>query len=997
MDLQVKIDEDNDSSSLTQISPHQDESNSSDHEKTNKITQHACPQKLKTAKANLFEDKENVRPNRSGRKVSCFNKSELQTQENLNAFKAEKYNLECKLRISENKDQKLEAYKNLINFYDNFEMSKTNKVRDLLYQIVKDRDIYEDEKFKNDTRYINFCLRIARDFCNFESSNSMIKFLDVQKIGTNNLDFYCFASQFYEEANDDKRAEKYYNLGLYKFPGHVRLLGNFKKFQKKVEGRGVDLIERGMASSTTSTQSKKSKGLKTNFTYKDNNSQGAKNARSNVKNDVYLDTSDSHETETENQKWQGHIPQKSDQKENQQIASKWTNQNLPKTFGINVPENNINVEVFEDVSVDTFRTENKGKNKRKVDKKLEKVLMKNKTGSSQSVVPSASKQRTTSKDPIYAYPKFKCNSGTEIFSLEELRLINPHQIAKIEERKYEEKLKNYKIKLQEDFEKKLEEERKEKEKLEKDSEKTKISELQKIIQNLQLKVNQKDSKMSEMSNHLKLEQATNYELREHINNLNIRLNDDGLTYEQRLATEREIEYTLLNFKNGNIGNIHEIELDGQTEMRIKDRSLVKNPTISQELAISGILDISVETKTKSADVSDEQPREQTAQETTKVSSGHTYHDGGLAFGNSGKVRTKSISLDISAIENAATLHAIPTPSTLKRNKLLTESEENLDDLLGYDKTNADFTHCGAPNEANNDFSIFQDEEGLEIPEGGDATQTQGTKGFAIFCDETTKIGDKSSRGNSNRRNLNATNTCTLKLNKTGIDNTNGMMTNFSIFKDDEIDQFAEEESAEIPIFADENEIDPKQKSNPRKSLFGQERESQGKSEKDSKSSLKNSSSKSKIPRKALGSLPVTKKLKKLDASLSGIHQLPDEDEKLDFNFNFDNDEKATQDEKAIPHLESTSYNNLTRIKNSSKKSINFSPIINDETRIVSSNKPPLADGTFTFKIGDVNTPKENRRKPRKSVFMATQESEEESEERKLPVSKEGLRRSRRNR
>lgn len=197
--------------------------------------------------------------------------------------------------------------------------------------------------------------------------------------------------------------------------------------------------------------------------------------------------------------------------------------------------------------------------------------------------------------------------------------------------------------------------------------------------------------------------------------------------------------------------------------------------------------------------------------------------------------------------------------------------EAMDDLLGYDKT---YTQCPsqierpvgfdqAHQEAN--FTVFQDEETeLAMPE-----QNQTTN-FAIFSDETVAATKKSAI-----------------MNKTGtaMNKTSNAMTNFSIFNDEEIDEFAENtrnvnleqsttENLTLKVaacstkvmFQDEN-VQKIEKGKIRKSLFSEPE------------SAESAALKPKPKRKALGLINKKSEPKKtetaesFDASLTGIQQL----------------------------------------------------------------------------------------------------------------------------
>merc|ERR1712060_147979 len=432
---QLKMSQSSNRSSLTTVSPLENE----------KVSH------LEKIEENFTENKENIRPTIKGRNTKCLKKQTLISEDEL---QTEKYELESKLRSTYdaegnlNVNEKLAAYKNLISFYEEHDLSTQIRIRDLMSQLVKDREIYKSKKLdKDDPFYMYICIRLGRDFCNYDRAKSMISFLQFYGFGQKTLEFYIFAAQFYQEAKHFDLAEEIFNKGLYNIPGNAKLLAHYENFKTAKEMYELEKDERqknGFVGNEGEVKTKKTVG-NTRFNLKScSKKDKVPHKNVNLANQIYQDNDG--EPQTINKKWAGNMPSEINDIENQQSCSKWKADNsLKGTFAVKNHGQNL-ISVYQDTDDSQNLTESE--NKRKINKKMEGILNKQKNdlleqkfGNIQVPGCQDSKDKTEKKvskskqkieyKPVYMYPKEQCKSGTTYFSLEELRLLNYHQISKI--------------------------------------------------------------------------------------------------------------------------------------------------------------------------------------------------------------------------------------------------------------------------------------------------------------------------------------------------------------------------------------------------------------------------------------------------------------------------------------------------------------------------------------------------------------------------------------
>ena len=69
----------------------------------------------------------------------------------------EKYKLEANIKIASEPNDLIDAYYDLIQFYEQHSLSKTTNQRDLLKQFCLNKTIRSDETAKQNKKYIDSC------------------------------------------------------------------------------------------------------------------------------------------------------------------------------------------------------------------------------------------------------------------------------------------------------------------------------------------------------------------------------------------------------------------------------------------------------------------------------------------------------------------------------------------------------------------------------------------------------------------------------------------------------------------------------------------------------------------------------------------------------------------------------------------------------------------------------------------------------------------------
>ena len=414
-----------------------------------------------SSKANFSElekCKENVRPNRSGRKITSVSQESSSRQQ---AFDEKRYELEGNLKIAKEPENLLESYVELIKFYEQYDLSKTLHLRDLLKQVIVDKNLEKSETVRNDQRYVQCFIRIMTDFCKFERTESLLKFMKSKKIGLKSVEYYLFGGKFYTETGNFKLAETYFSEGLYKqLPGNAKLLKAFERFEvMKKRGLKNGKFEENNYHYDEEVATKGFLAVKVGGgSQQQPRGLGVRKALGQIKkNDVYEDAEENLGGEGGKfPEWQGDVPLNN--QENERNVEKWTESGLKKS---QMTCRNAESEKF-DVYEDTDGNDKSAK--RKVNTKIEKIL--------HSQKPKKEEKDKTEPGITYAYPKTRCKTGTQIFQIEELRLINPHQRAKIAHHLYQKKLldaeeetKNKLLLAEKNFVEKMDERRKNQESL----------------------------------------------------------------------------------------------------------------------------------------------------------------------------------------------------------------------------------------------------------------------------------------------------------------------------------------------------------------------------------------------------------------------------------------------------------------------------------------------------------------------------------------------------
>ena len=508
----------------------------------------ATPQRISFA--SLEAQKENVRPTRAGRKIEHITR-EPDTQE----FKAEKYKLEANIKIASEPNDLIDAYYDLIQFYEQHSLSKTTNQRDLLKQFCLNKTIRSDETAKQNKKYIDSWIKVMRDFCHFDRTKGLLSCMKSEKIGTNDVDYYIFAGDFYTEHNDFANAEKIFNEGLYKkLPGNNKLLASFHKYQAKKENfdKNPELYQENIV---------KNKGLQV----RKNSTQQSTglSIRKPTKTNSTLQVFEGEECENMSKGgYHGDAPFSN--KENEQQRQKWTNGPLKSSGLTSGPTQDIHIEVFEDED-----SIGQTPSIRKINSKREKILCKSSKKNKEFVLDTDSGLLKTK----YMYQKSRCEAGIEIFSIEELRALHPKQILKTQQRIYEKKMAEDKLKNEQALAK---------QEAELAAALKEVEKMKREMETLTLENKKKDKEISELNTVL----VSLNEQRENAD-----------SEEQRLLIEAEIEQTIANF-NGS--------LDTETMAKLEAKIPWKNQGVKMptQLAVSGLGDDSVETKMYDGDGND---------------------------------------------------------------------------------------------------------------------------------------------------------------------------------------------------------------------------------------------------------------------------------------------------------------------------------------------------------------------------------------------------------
>ena len=554
-------------------------------------------------------NKENIRPTEKGRAIKTLKKK---TPLNSEEFEAQKYHLESKLRSTYcpktgnlNVQEKLLAYKNLIKFYDDNNLSTRLKVRDLMAEVIKDDEIIRSPLLdKNDPIFLNIAIRLAKDFMKYERAKSMVAYLRANKFGEKSLEFYLFAGKLFQEAKNFDKAEEIYHQGLYNLPGNAKLLAYYENFKAakemyKFEDGATQEVEQ------QTTNNKKSIG-NTRFSLK-SSSKKIPHQNINLANQIYQDgdsVGGSKKSLTSGSgKWTGNMPSERNDKENQQKATDWKGKNLKQTYAVkNHETEKISVFVDEDQKNQTTDTEY---NKRKVNKKMEGVLTKQKIGESDDrfvklenasgskLVEAPISKKKTEFTPILMYPKENCKSGTTFFSIEELRLLNPHQTNQINARVCQKIIEKERKKMQQEFDQKLNQI--------KNCATNKIDEKEEENRRLINKLEKTENRLKAKSVECTDLQENCLELQDKISNLETTLKDKNLDRPSREKMEEELEntYHRLNYLNAqNQKNHGYLDVFSQEEEdAIPDNENVRpQAEISDYVAMAGLGDESIDTK-----------------------------------------------------------------------------------------------------------------------------------------------------------------------------------------------------------------------------------------------------------------------------------------------------------------------------------------------------------------------------------------------------------------
>jgi hypothetical protein len=239
-----------------------------------------------------------------------------------------------------------------------------------------------------------------------------------KEIGKENLDFYLFTTQFFQEINEWKTAEKMYNEGLYlQLPGNKKLVSNFNTFLREKDA----FLKSGEFKKPSSSGcfNRIQDPVDGKKVLKRSTLQGVGVKRSNIKATTSLIYQDGDADNKENiqstGKWHGDAPGEST--ENIQKAGKWTGSGgLKSSSRITDGGSAEKVQIFADCDDDDadLSTSTLGISKRRVNNKMEKVLHKHKEAKDVMETTLDPNQTVQSK-LIYKYPKQRCASAGETF------------------------------------------------------------------------------------------------------------------------------------------------------------------------------------------------------------------------------------------------------------------------------------------------------------------------------------------------------------------------------------------------------------------------------------------------------------------------------------------------------------------------------------------------------------------------------------------------------
>lgn len=307
--------------------------------------------------------KENVKPVKSGRNVSCIQAVLEPSEEDAERLMMEKQRFEEDIIAEEHSEDPIAPWHRYLEWtIQNFPSGRNTKIlTDLLSKFIGK---FKSGQYNNDTRYVNAWLKLAEIM---NDPLEIYSFMNTEGIGQFQAEFYIAWADEYEKYGDTKKANRIYTDGMTKDASPADLLQKrHVEFQLRIargilrsdsqESDGNERIAFNQLESRKKHGAVGSMRVGTAFKPLANQRQmtGSKLAASQTESlQIYEDNFDPVTVMGQQGKWAG-MPSKSSSKENDIDPSKWNTgvefKRKTHRHQVTLDQSQANFEIYEDES-----------------------------------------------------------------------------------------------------------------------------------------------------------------------------------------------------------------------------------------------------------------------------------------------------------------------------------------------------------------------------------------------------------------------------------------------------------------------------------------------------------------------------------------------------------------------------------------------------------------------------------------------------------------------